>query len=398
MKNKKDNQFKKVLIYLCCIFGGGVGFNLLNIESITLFGGNKSTITEEATTEMVTEVQNTAVPTTEAIVTQVVSPEVSPVVVKVETPYQYEAATENIKEKSSHVVSITSDDKKSKVAKAITESDEEMEEGVVEDIVSDELQESTENAEQENFIENDDVQAMGVTCKVKVESSGQLIFMSKEEIDEKGRVCVTYSVNDSETEDSMEENTTECELTDIINTDTSSDDETVKYLDVLPGIYIFNFINCDLKDVDVYLTDNIEELVVDELQDESEEELIGECTIVPFQDTMKVSILETNQSYKISILPEYDFVPIIQFYSENGIAGMLRILDEFGDELEIIELSESEEENVQEIEGSFMFEKGVQYYIEITSFSQNEDLSEYIYYFQISDYFQISETSDDEQL
>lgn len=393
MENKKHHDLKKSAkkiaqkVVICGLTFGGI--SLFNFDLNNIAGKVWDTIKGKETTELVAEVPNivemVTETTTEAVVkTEEPSDTASTITVNVTSTPVKDDNNEIVKN-SAHIGSISSVDKNTEKDSATTESvkkskqaKKESSSAELED--SDVSNQSTEQEESFDNAEDGSEQPTRMAYKINIDSPGQLFFVSRGKIDQKGSVSILYNEDDSESEDE-----TLCSLTDIINEDAPSDSENIKYVDVVPGVYIFDFDDCDLDDIDVYFTDDIEKLVNQEEADEIKEEPIEEGLTIPSQNITKVSLYETEHPYIIDILPEYDFIPVIQFYSEDGMAGMLRILDESGEELETMELNDSVEEDIQEIEGSVMFEEGKRYYIEITSFTQKGALDEYIYYFQISE-------------
>lgn len=399
MENKEHHGFMEILkkIVICSVTIGGISLVSFNLNVDGLFQKAKNFIAGEETTGLGAEVPNTTEIVTEATTEAMEKPEESSDSANSFTininSVPIDDDNKDIPQNSTHIGSISSVDKSTEKDSSTTKSSKKSEQEK-KDSSSAELEDSdvtNQASEEEESIDNmedDGEQPTKMACKINIDSPGQLYFVSRGEIDQKGSVSILYNEDNSESEKMAEEDGTLCDLADIINEDDSSGGENIKYVDVVPGVYTFDFIDCDVDNIDVYFTDDIEELVNSESTDENEEELGEECLMIPSQNITKVSLYETEHPYIIVISPEYDFVPVIQFYSENGIAGMLRIMDESGEELEIMELDDSDDEDIQEIEGSFMFEEGKKYYIDIASFTQKEALDEYIYYFQISETYE----------
>lgn len=186
-----------------------------------------------------------------------------------------------------------------------------------------------------------------------------------------GSVSISYLTDDCKTEELSE--VASFDVSDIVNT--SGESQPIKYMNMPLGTYVFTFTNCIFNNVDFYLTDDIEGLAVDDSYTDTE-------IVVPSQDFFDVTMYQNDQIYRIGVEPETDFTPNVRLYSENNIGGVLKIIDDCEEELLRVELEQTDEENLQEIECDFQFEEGRQYFVEITS-STFEELPEYIYHFQI---------------
>ncbi|MDE7425558.1 MAG: hypothetical protein K2N51_18005 [Lachnospiraceae bacterium] len=223
---------------------------------------------------------------------------------------------------------------------------------------------------------------------VEVESNSQMVLMSNGSYTENGDVNITYTpTKDTGTEVANDNHDIlSCNLSDILNSDYSL---RLKYINVAPGIYTFNFVDCEFDNINVYLTQDINQFGINSQfnEDEEDKETLQENMVIPSQDFFTVAIQESASTTSIRLTPEASFNPIIRFYSENNIDGTLSIFDEDGNELQVIELNSNSitvDSFIQEVQGNFEFEVGKQYYAEITS-AQYEYLDEYIYHLQILD-------------
>lgn len=212
---------------------------------------------------------------------------------------------------------------------------------------------ATEADEPLEVAENNDTSQMRkMSYDVKVDTHGQLVMLSDDEDEQNGNVYISYSP-DASGDALTDSNTVECSMNDLVNQSGLMNNQEIKYINVIPGVYTFNFENCQFENVDVYVLDDINMLFNDEPQDENNDEAEVYNIDVPSQDDITmVTIQEQASICRISVCPEFDFVPNFIFYSDDNV------------------------------DGNFVFETGKQYYIEITS-SSNVTLPEYIYYFQV---------------
>ena len=241
---------------------------------------------------------------------------------------------------------------------------------------------TTEANEPLEFAEgNDASQIRKMSCNVKVDTPGQIVVLSDDKDEQSGDVYISYS-SDASGNAISNPNIVEYSVNDLVNQSSLINNQEIKYINVMPGVYTFNFANCQFENVEVCVLDDINALFNNELQDEINGEVEEYNIDVPSQDNIKVTISEQASICKMNVFPQTDFVPNFIFYSDNNLDGTMRVLDEEGNELQLIELYGTVDDSKQIVGGNFTFETGKQYYIEITS-SSNIILSEYVYHFQV---------------
>ena len=361
MKNK---SWLENISSICTIPGISVVSVIIFIITYILPPSNTE---QQSSTELITKYEIVAITTTESTETEITEEKITEPEIK--TQQQSEA----IVVKSEAV----SDEKTPKKIEEENECIDSISAIESKDDSDNRVSENHENNELIKDVEHDDSNTAQKSYTINIDAPGKLFFISNDDIGQNGSVDILYN---SELDSLDEQDTQSHNLLDIVNVNTENfdDDQQVKYISVVPGVYVFNFIDCNFENINLYLDDDTDQ-VTDELYDE-----IDGNIDIPSQNVVRVQMSQDNFIYRIKALSQDNFTPIIKFYSENNIGGTLTILDEFGNKLQSVELYEEDDNSTQNIEGSFDFEIEKEYYIEITS-SQNEDLSEYIYYLQIID-------------
>ena len=269
----------------------------------------------------------------------------------------------------------------------------------------------TDVGDEDNEIYEDDVEEKldneydNRTYTLQINSPGQLVLMSADQINQMGAVNISYESNETESE--PDESRLDCDFAELVNSVDSLEQDSTKYINVLPGVYCFECFDCDLDDVvfELFQMDDYtesEDESVDGSDDYEEECANGSDDYEEYVDSemdesgfdegsmlipteqVDVSLSQDELWFKQKLTAKYDFTPEISFYSEADVGGVLRILDEEGYEIYMVELNSVNTYDADLEDSDFQFEAGKVYYLEIVADYQ-EDILEYTYYYEIAE-------------
>lgn len=390
--NRKKNKFKIAFAILggitiiggASIFGGVSAFQSLvgSIQFVFQNNGKENTIGNN--TNVPTTEEPTSIPT-EKIEEEKNEPQPSPLVLIVEKTKK-EVDLDEVKKNSTIVSQISKehiDEQLSTPTKSpffIDNSNLSEDSENEEDYEINHIDSESSNAE----IINSDTSS--TKYKLNIKTQGQLLLLSdkndvsNESNEKEGNVDVSYQEDELET---TERRPKSFSLVDIVNECDSTNSNKLNYINVVPGVYIFEFYDCDFKNLNFYINNDIENYIKECDENESQIGDVEDTEIaVPTEEDVKIQMKQEKSTSLIKFISEKQINPLIKLSSEEKLNGTLKILDNTQKEIYTCEL-EQLQDNIVPIDDSFtLYPKDV-YYIQII-FSPTDDLSERVFYLNIS--------------
>lgn len=367
---QKSKLGKLLTIILCSVSLSVGGLGGISLFKVYLGGGNDNGTTSSTVVSESPEVESTITPTKEPTLSPTVESDSAYVhLLELLLKDANNKTADDIKKDNTPVATVTQSKSTDDEGKSFSSNN------TVKPAKSENIRSETDqsNKNEEKVPKNEDLLSK-TSCQIDVTSPSQLVFISENEIDQNGIVNISYE-NDSDAIDDAPP-AASFDLNNIVNMqDNMSESQQLSYIDIPLGNIIITFENCCFENIDIYLLDS------DELSPSNDE---IENIVVPSSEEQSISLDTHNSVCRIGIIPEYSFQPYMIFHSECNIDGNIKVVDDDNNELLNVELEQTEtEENFQYITPAFELEEGRQYYLDISSSSSIENLSEYTYYFQI---------------
>mgnify|MGYP001040269899 CR=1 FL=1 len=208
------------------------------------------------------------------------------------------------------------------------------------------------------------------TYEISVDSPGQILMLASDSNNENENINISYK-QDQETVSGQ--SIAAVDSNDLINENNISNSQQLNYLNVIPGIYIFET-TYNFDNVNLYFVNDINGLSCG--VEESYERIV-----VPMNENIKVEISKDNQIKNFKAIFNHGFKPLIKFYSDDTQEKnlLLKILDENKLELQHVELNYVNSEGSHEFISDFSFEAGKEYYIQISTVD-NIEISQTCYF------------------
>lgn len=386
-KNGKRNKFKIAFAILggITIFGGASiwgGFSVFQslVQVVLPDNEPKNNMANKSNEPIATE-EPTASPTKKIEKAEENEPQPSPIVLKVEKTEE-DVDMDEIKKNSVIVSPIPKEhiDEQLPTSTDKTTLIDDYDSNLSEDSKNEENSENTDKDDESNDVEIDNSDTSSTKYKLNIKTSGQLLLISDENDKNEGNIDISYQEDEFETTEQQPET---FNLVDIVNECDSTNPNKLNYINVIPGVYIFEFFDCDFNNFNFYIINDIENYA--KVCDENESQinnLVDAEIAVPTEEDVKIEMQQEESTSLIKIFSENEINPLIKFSSEENINGTLKILDNSKKELFTCEL-EQLQDNIVPIDDSFTLYPEDVYYIQII-ISPTDDLSERVYYLNIS--------------
>lgn len=238
---------------------------------------------------------------------------------------------------------------------------------------------SSDPAEKDNN-DNDDSENPEAKYKISVDAPGEIVALTDGDVQD-GIIRVFNSPN---TGTASGQSILSCDSNELIN---SSTNQNVNYMSVTPGVYIIET-NINLENVNFYFVNDIKEMTSPSEKTDDDYEDIA----IPTDGEQVIDVSKDEPSRFFRATAGKNFTPVFKFYTADELDPTaeisLAIFDKDNNELQSISINEKNDDDTDDIDGTFSFVQNEDYIIKITSKNIGE-ISK-ICYLQISE----SENSD----